>query len=143
VPDAISGDDLGLTTTYPQCFLGSVDRIQLCLIMETPQTPRFTVPEHSPANAEFTTRKRTRFFTLYDYRSPKETVEHVCRKVDFHLPPRTAESWLKQHWSDGYEAFKRPGKQREGPDFAISNGQFDTLLSPTHNLVCRQDLRRR
>ena len=106
--------------------------------METPQTLRFAVPERSPANAKSTTRKRTRFFTLYDYRSLKETVKHVCRKIDFHLPSQTAESWLKQRRSDGYKAFKRPSKQREGPDFAISNRQLDTLPPPTHDPVCKQ-----
>ena len=44
----------------------------------------FAMPERSPANAKFTARKCTRFFTLYDYRSLKETVKHVCRKIDFH-----------------------------------------------------------
>lgn len=88
MPDAISGDDLSLAATYPQCLLGSVDRIQLCLIMETSQTPRFTVPEHSPANVEFTTRKRARFFTLYGYRSPKEMSAYAASLASAYRPER-------------------------------------------------------
>ena len=101
--------------------------------MERPNTP-----DRPIRRQEATTRKRTRFFTLYDMRGPTNTVVDLAKQEG--ISRQTAYNWLKQRSKNGDLAFRRPGKQRIGRPLKLSDEQLDFLIEQELNPMISRKL---
>src|SRR5215212_9708124 len=102
--------------------------------MEAPHTPRkaiITRPCH-----EASTVTRTRFFNAFDAHSPGESLPQLIKKINFPYTLRTAEKWLKRRKQNPTtDTYRRPGKNRPGRPYLLSNEQLHALVDPKQNPI--------
>ena len=84
---------------------------------------------------------KTRFFNIFDRRSPTEPLQNIIQSL--HLPhsQRTTERWLRTHRGAGsniHKAYHRGNKYHKKPS-KITDAQLDILLDPK-NPIRTQDL---
>jgi hypothetical protein len=93
-------------------------------------------PPREIERKEYDTVKRKHFFDAFDFRSPSDSLNQICKREDINLPPSTARRWLKQREILGSPAIRKTRKlsSKLGRNAILPDSLLEELQDEKHPL---------